>query len=281
MSYRELIQAAEEYLEGREPTPSPQIAAHLRDRMARSEIETHPQGVIFSYLSRAANHDEESRIVSGGPHGGYSLERAAEAAADAPEERVVEKLQPADEPEQFKPLEKHLYPLLQAWLRASEYIAEDVSVLKRGGQWGNPDLLGVSRIEILGTSEIEVVSVEAKLSELSWERFIFEAVSHKRFANRSWYCYRTNTPYPALPKNMAYYAERYKVGIIQIYLTDPELEALSRNDEAGTQQEKALGFLDRVQERVRALYEPVPLQEKKAFLDRANMTLNLNVARQV
>lgn len=281
MSYRELIKAAEDYLEGREPTPSPEIATHLRERMARGEIESHTQGVIFSYLSRAANHDEESRIVSGGPHGGYSLELAVDVVPVIPEEQEVAPQLAPGEVEQFQPREKHLYPLLQAWLRASEYIAEDVSVLKRGGQWGNPDLLGVSRVEILGTSEIEIVSVEAKLSEANWERFIFEAVSHKRFANRSWYCYRTSAPYPALPKNMSYYAERYKVGIIQIYLTDEELEALSKNDERGNLHDKALEYLDRVQERVRALYEPVPLQEKKAFLERANMTLNLNVARHV
>lgn len=276
MSYRELIKAAEEFLENKTSVPSADIADHLIELMERDEIDPHPRNVIFSYLSRAANHDEESRIVSGGPHGGYSLELAVEPASV--EEALDQSL--AADVEQFQAREKHLYPLLQAWLRTSDYISEDVSVLKSGGQWGNPDLLGVSRVEILGTSEIEIVSVEAKLSESSWERFIFEAVSHKRFANRSWYCYRTRTPYPALPKNMAYYAERYKVGIIQIYLTDEELESLSKIDSAERINDKVLSYLDRVQERVRALYEPVPLQEKKAFLERANMTLNLNVMRQ-
>ena len=72
---------------------------------------------------------------------------------------------------------------------------------------------------------------------------------------------------------MAYYAERYKVGIIQIHLTDQDIERLAGNSDVSAE------YLDRVQERVRALYEPVPLQEKRAFLSRAGMELSLLVTR--
>ena len=275
MSYPELIRAAEDYLgtksgaslSGRE------IAHHLEALMNEGRIERHPRNVIYSYLSRAANHDESSHIVSGGPHGGYSLEVVAETAEAA--QGAASSTGAGTQPAAYQPRESHLYPLIKAWLEASDYIAADVSALKTGGKWGNPDLLGVSRVEILGAAEIELVSVEAKVSETNWEQFIFEAVSHKRFANRSWYCYRTSTPYPALPKNMAYYAERYKVGIIQIHLSDHEMEALAKNPEGSAE------YLDRVQERVRALYEPVPLQEKRAFLDRAGMALHLHVGRNL
>lgn len=239
--------------------------------MDAGEIDPHPRNVIFSYLSRAANEDETSRIISGGPHGGYSLEKPPE------EPGVVRSAIPDPDVSSvglvFQPRERCLYPLVKAWLGASEYKSEDVSALKSGGQWGNPDILGVSRIEILGVSEIELVSVEVKVSESNWERFIFEAVSHKRFSNRSWFCYRTSTPHPPLPKHMSYYAERYKVGIIQIYLTDCEIKKISDNPEEST------AYLDRVQERVRALYEHVPLQEKRAFLQRAGMELTMQVNR--
>lgn len=273
MSYQQLVAEAESYLAAQAglSKSSREIAEHLEAQMSGGLLERHPRNVIYSYLSRAANHDELSRIVSGGPHGGYSLESITEPA-DIVETPPAE-AEVAVEATAFQMRERHLYPLLKAWLESTDYVSADVSALKAGGQWGNPDLLGVSRVEILGASEIELVSVEAKLSETSWERFIFEAVSHKRFANRSWYCYRTTTPYPSLPKNMAYYAERYKVGILQVYLTDHEIERIA------TQQDESEAYLDRVQERVRALYEPVPLQEKRAFLSRAGMELNLYVAR--
>lgn len=271
LSYQQIISAATEYLESQDGIgkSSREIADHLEQLMADGQIERHSRNVVYTYLSRAANHDEGSRIVSGGPYGGYSLEIAAEAPLEPePPEDVI-----ATEEPTFQLREKHLYPLIKAWLEASEYISADVSALKAGGQWGNPDLLGVTRVEILGAAEIELVSVEAKLSEANWERFIFEAVSHKRFANRSWFCYRTASQYPPLPKNMAYYAERYKVGIIQIYLTDEEIQRIA------TAPDESAAYLDRVQERVRALHEPVPLQEKRQFLGRAGIELNLNVSR--
>jgi hypothetical protein len=271
VSYQQIINSATEYLSAQDGTgkSSREIAEHLEQLMDAGRIERHSRNVVYTYLSKAANHDEASRIVSGGPHGGYSLEIAAEAP---PEPEPPEDATVTEEPA-FQLREKHLYPLIKTWLEASEYISADVSSLKAGGQWGNPDLLGVMRVEILGAAEIELVSVEAKLSEANWERFIFEAVSHKRFANRSWFCYRTATQYPPLPKNMAYYAERYKVGIIQIYLTDEEIERIANAPE------ESAAYLDRVQERVRALHEPVPLQEKRQFLSRAGIELNMNVAR--
>jgi hypothetical protein len=274
MSYQQIVRTAEDYLtEVGGAKSGPDIAAHLEGLMNEGVIERHPKTVIFSYLSRAANQDENSRLLSGGPHGGYSLELTEEPTDTGPEE--IHDNRGVSQSQTLNPIEKHLYPLITTWLQANGYISEDVSALKSGGQWGNPDILGVMRVEILGASEIELVSVEAKLSEVGWERFIFEAVSHKRFANRSWFCYRTSTPYPPLPKNMAYYAERYKVGIIQIHLSDAELEQL-----AGSPSESAV-YLERIQERVRALYEAVPLQEKRAFLSRAKMELNLHVIRGV
>lgn len=273
MSYKQIVEETEKFLEdcGGGPKSTPEITSHLERLMEGGSIDRHAKNSIYVYLSKAANHDEASRIISGGPHGGYSLELpGASTIDDAAAESRAEAVG-AETAVQRR--EAHLYPLVQAWLQASEYVSVDVSNLRAGGHWGNPDLVGVSHIEVLGASEIELVSVEVKLSELSWEKFIFEAISHKRFVNRSWYCYRTSVASTVLPKNMAYYAERYKIRIIQIFLSDSELDSIARNP-AGSE-----SYLDRVQERVRALYEPVPLQEKRAFLQRAGMELNLTVTR--
>lgn len=276
MSYQEVVRAAEDFLQEHKggPKSSREIAAFIEQQMAEGKIETHPRNVIYSYLSRAANHDEISKLNSGGPYGGYFIDFKGENEYRAPARVDQNEKENEIQDTQFKNLEKHLYPLVTAWLEASEYVSADVSSLRSGGLWGNPDILGISRMEILGVSEIEIVSVEVKLSDDNWERYIFEAISHKRFANRSWYCYRTTTPYPPLPKNMAYYAERYKVGIIQIYLTNEEMEKIANNPA------DSIAYLDRIQERVRALYEAVPLQEKRSFLTRAGMGLNIQVVRE-
>ncbi len=278
MSYSELVKAAEDFLheKGGKSQSGRSVAEHLEKLMNEGKLPEYPRNTILAYLSKAANRDENSRIVSGGPYGGYSLENEAVPPEAAP---VTDITIPSTnlggdqfgEQTQIQIKEKHLYPLIEAWLKANDYTARDVSALKAGGTWGNPDLLGVSRVEILGTTEIELVSVEVKLNESNWERFIFESISHKRFVNRSWYCYRTSLPYPPLPKSMAYYAERYKVGIIQIHLNDQELAQIA--EKPGTSVE----YLDRVLERVRALHEPVPLQEKRAFLERAKINIQLNL----
>jgi phosphoenolpyruvate carboxylase len=105
-----------------------------------------------------------------------------------------------------------------------------------------------------------------KLSEQNWEQFIFEAISHKRFSNRSWFAYRISQAGKPLPKAIEYYAERYKVGIIQILLNDEELVKLK-----SAKSDIVEELVDRIHERVPALYEHVPLQEKADLFERAKI----------
>jgi hypothetical protein len=69
---------------------------------------------------------------------------------------------------------------------------------------------------------------------------------------------------------MEYYAERYKVGVLQILLKDEDLLKL-KSPGAGVLEE----LVDRVRERLPALYEPVPLQEKKSLCERANVSISI------
>ena len=123
-------------------------------------------------------------------------------------------------------------------------------------------------VQTLGVTEIELASCEVKASSQNWEQFIFEAISHKRFCNRSWFCYRVSTEEP-LPKSMEYYAERYRVGIIQIVLSSEDIEAL-KNNEANAE-----NYLSSVQERQLAFYEHVALQEKKEMIERSHLELGV------
>lgn len=222
------------------------------------------RGSYFNYISYAANKDENSAIASGGAWGGYWYDASEniEASVKPIEEAKIE----SPQGNQISFSERDLYPLLHLWFVTKEFVAKDVSTLKSGGKWGNPDIVGVRRVDLFGSIEIEVASCEIKLSEANWEQFIFEAISHKRFSNRSWFAYRISQAGKPLPKGIEYYAERYKVGIIQILLKDEELADLKSK-----KIEVLEDLLDRVNERVPALYEHVPLQEKADLFERAKI----------
>lgn len=247
-------------------TSSKDLVSAVRAAIASGELKVDvADSTVLQYISSAVNNDPDCPIVSGGSWGGYWLEEAGpeeEEVAPPPVEVVVTPTAGS-----FK--EFDLYPLVSFWLDSTKgYTAKDLSNLRAGGKWGNPDIVGVSRVELFGAIEIETVSCEVKLSDSNWETFIFEAISHKRFSNRSWYCYRTTNQNVPLPRGMEYYAERYKVGIVQIALSDEELGRLKSMKDP-------LEYVDRVQERVPAVYEHVSLQEKKSLVDRTSLAVSL------
>lgn len=244
---------------------SKDLVAAVREAITAGKLAVAiTDGTILQYISYSVNNDPDCAIASGGSWGGYWLKSNTEvnAAAEPQMESVA-----TPSAGQFK--EYDLYPLVTHWLDLKKnYTSKDLSNLKAGGKWGNPDIVGVNRVELFGSVEIETASCEVKLSSGSWETFIFEAISHKRFSNRSWYCYRTAVANDPLPTGMEYYAERYKVGIVQIHMTDDELGRLKVVGDP-------LEFIDRVRELVPAVYEYVSLQEKKGLVDRASLTVSL------
>ena len=114
--------------------------------------------------------------------------------------------------------EKRLYSLLVEWLNSWSYQAEDTSQCKKGGPWGNPDVVGIRTHEGLGGSlHLELASIEAKISEFDWRRVFFEAVSHKRFADRAYFAFAFGTDQPTTTKlpelqMLREYGEKYGVG---------------------------------------------------------------------
>jgi len=93
------------------------------------------EGTFGVYLSKAGN-DTESRINTLGKKQGYYLTPnvAAQLLKEPDEEAEAEKV---------KQRERLLYPVIENWLMEQGYQASDVSTLKAGGAWGNPDLCGL------------------------------------------------------------------------------------------------------------------------------------------
>lgn len=249
-------------------TFSKEVVDHVRKKITAGDLLIDvADATILQYVSHAARNDESSRIVSGGPHGGYWIEPVAELQDEPPLEEQTETLQGAAGGVPVKALEKDLYPLMALWLEQKGYQSKDISSLKSGGPWGNPDILGVRWTTSLGATEIELASCEVKLNQGGWQQSIFEAVSHKRFTNRSWFCYRVKVQDDPMPKGMEYYAERFKVGVVQMSLTDEEFAGLKE----GTR--KPIEFVARVSERVPAIHEWVPLREQRELIERAQISL--------
>ena len=273
-TYVDFISAVRDYLttagstDSKKGKSNKQVVQALQAKIANGELAISlGEGSMLSYLSKAANQDLTSGIISGGVGVGYYLDVVPADQSDV--KPVDEKKVCSGKGKGTLIREKDLYSLMELWLNQKGYSAKDTSNLKSGGRWGNPDIIGVSRVDLFGAVEIDVASCEIKLAEEGWEQVIFEAISHKRFSNRSWFCYRIPVDGLPLPKGMEYYSERYKVGLVQIILTDEEIVELQK----GAKQ--PLDFIERVFERVPALYDHVPLGEQKDVIERAGITLTV------
>ncbi len=151
-TYTSIISAAENYLKDKgHTTPSNAISSKdlvsaIEQMVTAGDLDIDVgRGTILVYISKAANTDDASAIVSGGPRGGYWYDASVIQAAPKPvEETKIESNQGLT----VSFLEKDLYPLVKFWLETKEYKAKDISSLKGGGKWGNPDILGVNTVSI-------------------------------------------------------------------------------------------------------------------------------------
>ena len=159
---------------------------------------------------------------------GYYL---AEEAKRAVEEIKKEEEEETEQRTQRHEKEKLLYPLLEEWLVDKGYRSSNTSSIRRLGRWGNPDVVGLDVVEYLGDIKVEVVTIEAKTSFFDWEHWFFEAVSHRRFANRSYFAFAH--PFEAIsliPQDMRYYSELYSVGVIVIGMETSHFELLKNGE---------------------------------------------------
>lgn len=237
--------------------PGPKIV----DALAGIDGINLKRGSLFSYLSLAANDSSVSNIVTGGSRSGYWLQKELETASPPEKPETVE-IEIGKKKKEYS--EKSLYPLIELWLSTKGFRSKDTSASKSGGKWGNPDIIGLNRIQAFGISDIEIASCEVKINVIGWEQYIFEAISHKRFSDRSYFCFRHDGE-SEIPKSMQYYAEKFRIGIVQIELSDEEIINVEK---AGDNLTKLEPYLQNIVEAFPALYDAVSAQEKVLLLDR-------------
>lgn len=188
-------------------------------------------------------------------------------ATAEPVEIQAAQRQPRDR--QFVQRERRLYPLLKSWLATQDYQAADISQGKSLGTWGNPDVAGINLIEAFDRLSIELVTIEAKITSLNWRVDIFEAISHRRFANRVYFSYAVkDSEKGIIDKDVRYYAELYRIGILIIVLSDSDYERLIAGGAGDQQFEEETEVL----EIFPAPYSEVNLKHQMRFFEMHKIT---------
>jgi hypothetical protein len=165
--------------------------------------------------------------------------------------------------------EAALYVVLRDWLVGRGYQAKVASNAKTGGTWGNPDVAGIKITEgYLGRHDIEIATVEAKVSMTAWRQWIFEAVAHKRFAHRAYFAFAFGSDEPGLDRipdvaDLRKYAERYRVGVLVVFMPTELFTKLSVEKYDSLQIDSTEG---RVEELWPAINEAAPLSEVVDYL---------------
>lgn len=114
--------------------------------------------------------------------------------------------------------ERDLYPVLKDWLKGRGFMSADISSKRSGEAWCNPDLLGVQQHQLWGESVLDIVTIEVKSSLEQWQKYIFEAISHARFANKSYFAF-LRRDYDKIPDEIKLYAQKFGIGLISITLS--------------------------------------------------------------
>jgi hypothetical protein len=218
------------------------------------------KGTFQAYLSLTSGSASSAIASTGrGRGGGYYLSAAAaRVAADVEETTPVE-----NEPSEGLG-EECLYPVLQQWLAGVGYQTRITASMRALGKWGNPDVTGIRVTEHLGRLDVELLPLEAKLTLSSWEYWFFEAVAHRRFANRAYFAFPLPEDAAAkLPDDLRYCCELYRVGVVVMVLDNELYERIMAKG-----QTTPLSFEDvTINEVYTAPYNSVPLTYQRRFCE--------------
>jgi hypothetical protein len=194
------------------------IALYEEAEKTFPEMSEVAKNTFIQYMS-AISKDVDSLITTQGRKQGYYLSETAKNIENIIESSEVVVSEDETLPQQRKQKEILLYEVLEGWLITQGFQSANVSAGRSLGKWGNPDIAGIGAVDTFQGLSIEVVTIEAKTSLDNWEQWIFEAISHRRFANRSYFAFaHPEEMLKKIPQDMRYYAELYNIGVLVISL---------------------------------------------------------------
>jgi len=234
-----------------------------------------PKSTFLMYISKVSNLTN-SRINCEGRKKGYYFDRILEKIEESiktneSEQKKIEQeeiIERKEAKEKGYLLEKDLYPFFEQWLFQvdNERIA-DISNNRSQGKWANPDLIGIKINNLFGATEIEITTIEAKITIDHWEQWIFESVAHTIFSNRSYFAFvHSENHINKITPDLKHYAETFKVGILII--------AVEPNDYLKIQKKERFELTDENHKMIE--YFPAPFNDphmkfKKRFLKGLNI----------
>jgi len=192
------------------------IVAHVFDELKITLPVS--RDTFYPYLSNVVT-SASSKIVSAGRGrgGGYYLSEQAEQVV------LATASQETSSPPVHGNLEEQLYPIFHRWLVGQGYNSRVTGSMRSLGKWSNPDISGIRVSEHFGRFDIEISTIEAKRNLENWEQFFFQAVSHRRYANRAYFAFPVlESTKDKLPEDMRYYSELYNVGVLTLILSEED-----------------------------------------------------------
>lgn len=208
------------------PMGVPDLMTRVKSRFSHdSEDLPIQENRLYEALKELVKLDNSPVSSKRGRNGGYFRSDIKVASRPQPDG-----IHPYPLPVEQKTQEEHLWAPVAKWLETSGHatqVTADLAHLKSGGKWGNPDVIGLEIVDDLGFFDVEVITAEVKPSLSNWRQFFFEAVSHSRFANRSFFIFRTAEDLDSEEKSeLMKYAEKYHIGLVEIQLTDEDYAKL-------------------------------------------------------
>ncbi len=243
----------------------PHTAKKIRDFAIEKEIIKKEEVKDFNpnswavYMTKATRSDQ-SQIIKPAGQNGYEL---TAALAQAEEELPADGQEPEASVAGNQQRESKLYEVLKTWLSGLGYRAGVVAQRKVSGVWKNPDVAGILVTSgVAGGAEVEIITIEAKLDAKRVDEGFFQAVSHKRFANRAYFAFAAKSN-DKIPAEFRQVAERFNMGILIIRLTDEAYTSLKGNNTAELElsDENA-----EIQEYWPATFEPIAPSVTQLFL---------------
>jgi len=216
---------------------SPQTAEMIYNRVKEEYpvLEEHLGLDAFrQHLSYLAYSDDSPITKLIGQHG-YQLQSESQRES-SDEISVLNSEEEQSEECRYRKSEELLYPSLKAWLMAQEYRVKDTSGMRERelGKWGNPDITGIKVVENLGSREIEIVTIEAKVKNVGCN--FYEAVAHKRFANRAYFAFSSTKSLVAKSNDeLRYLSDLFNVGVLLAIFDDDKYEQLNEGEMADLQ----------------------------------------------
>lgn len=213
----------------------PQFASG--NKLMTGEEETDLLASWFVTLSWAAQSDGTTITKQAGRRGYYLAVVAPESRE--PEEVLgeISSVEPSKPPTEVigpghQQREDKLYEPLRRWLGGLGYQTWVVANRRLGGNWRNPDIAGIFVTSNIGGGiDVEIATIEAKIAAERIDQRFFEAVAHKRFANRVYFAFAA----PADEKIHSEFRaadERFNVGILVVRLPKSDYERLRNGNVA-------------------------------------------------